>query len=57
VEKRWISVKTCAGILGLHVKSVYSLIARGEIPAGKIGRSVRIDLQALEKKLEGRSIK
>jgi len=52
VEKRWISVRACANIFGLHVKTIYDLIAQHEIPAGKIGGSVRVDLQALERQLE-----
>lgn len=50
--KRWISVKECAAYLSLHLKSVYVLIGRGEIPAARVGRSVRVDLKRLEEKME-----
>ena len=51
MERRWISPKECAEYLGLHLKSIYRLLDRGEIRAGKIGRSIRIDLNALNEKL------
>jgi excisionase family DNA binding protein len=52
MEKRWISPKQAAEFLSLHQKTIYSLISRGEIPAAKIGGSVRVDLRALEAKME-----
>lgn len=51
IERRWISPKECALYLSIHVKTVYSQIARGEIPASKIGGSVRIDRKRLDKKM------
>jgi len=55
LEKRWISVRECSSYLGLHPKSVYRLIDKGEIPAGRVGHSVRIDLRKLEEILETRN--
>ncbi|MFC2169960.1 helix-turn-helix domain-containing protein [Acidobacteriota bacterium] len=52
MQRRWISVKECAEYLGLHLKSVYSLISRGEIPAARIGGSVRVDLKKLDSHME-----
>lgn len=36
------------------MKSVYRLIGKGEIPASKIGGSVRVDLRKLEELMESR---
>jgi len=51
-ERRWISPKECSLYLNLHLKSIYRLISQYEIPAVKIGGSVRVDLKALNEKLE-----
>jgi len=50
--RRWISVAACAEALGLHPMSVRKMIARGTIPAAKVGGAVRIDFKAVEKNLE-----
>jgi excisionase family DNA binding protein len=50
--RRYISVRECAEFLSLHLKTVYSLIARGKIPAVRVGRAVRVDLRRLEAQLE-----
>ena len=52
--RRWLSVREGAAYLGLNLKTGYSLIQRREIPAAKIGGSVRIDKKALEAQLERR---
>lgn len=49
---RWISVNECAELLSLHPLSVRKFIARGKIPAVRIGRTVRVDLRTLETQLE-----
>lgn len=54
-QRRWISARECASYLSLHLISVYRLIDKGLIPATRIGRNVRIDLKALEEKLERES--
>lgn len=54
MEKRWISVRECSSYLGLHGKSVYRLIDKGEIPASRVGGSVRVDLKKLEAIMEER---
>jgi len=51
-KRRWISVNECAELLSLHPMSVRKIIARGKIPAVRIGRTVRVDLRALEAQLE-----
>ena len=50
--RRWISCKECAEVLGLNVQTVYQKFYRHEIPGARIGRTVRIDLKALETQLE-----
>ena len=56
MERRWISPKECASYLSIHLKTVYVQIARGEIPATKIGGSVRVDKKKLDERLEKREI-
>lgn len=53
MERRWITVKECSLYLGLHLKSVYEKISRGEIPAARLGRVLRVDLRRLEVMMEG----
>jgi excisionase family DNA binding protein len=55
MEKRWISPRECAEYLSLHLKSIYRKIDCGEIPAARVGRSVRVDLRALEAKMLGQA--
>lgn len=51
--RRWISPLECSEYLGIHKKSVYSMIADGRIPAAHVGRLVRVDLRLLESQLDG----
>lgn len=50
--RRWITIAEAADYLAISKKSAYELAARGEIPSAKIGRSRRVDLKALEAKLQ-----
>ncbi|MGA2363524.1 MAG: helix-turn-helix domain-containing protein [Candidatus Aminicenantales bacterium] len=50
--RRWISPSACAEFLGLSVSGVRKKINRSEIPAVHLGRTVRVDLRALETQLE-----
>jgi len=52
MEKRWISIRECSTYLSLHKQSVYRLISQGKIPAGRIGRNIRIDKIKLNQQLE-----
>lgn len=52
MERRWITVNECAELLSLHPMSVRKIIARGTIPAVRIGRTVRVDLRTIETQLE-----
>ena len=54
MERRWISVRECSSYLGLHEKSIYRLVDRGQIPAARVGRSVRIDLRKLNEQMENK---
>ena len=54
MNRRWVSVHECSEYLGIHPKSVYRLIDKAEIPASRIGGSVRVDLRELERVLEER---
>lgn len=54
-----LSVREAAGHLGIGRNRVYELIARGELPHLKIGRTIRIPSQPLAEwisaRTEGRS--
>lgn len=52
--RRWITPKECAEYLSLNVQTVYQKFYRHEIPGARIGRTVRIDLKALEAMLEAK---
>lgn len=51
-NRRWITPRETAEYLDCHLMTVYAWIDSGRIPAVRIGRSVRIDLRALEADLE-----
>jgi excisionase family DNA binding protein len=50
-----VTVKEAAGILGRNTKTIYDAIARGEIPAIRIGHLVLIPRPAFERLLRGGS--
>ena len=52
IARRWISPKDASSYLGLHIQTIYSLFYRGLIPGARVGRTVRIDLKALDAALE-----
>jgi len=52
MEKRWISIRTCSEYLGIHPVTCRRLVDLGKIKAAKVGGSIRVDLQALEKQME-----
>ena len=51
-QRRWISPRECATYLSLHLQTIYQLIYQGQLPVARVGRSVRVDLRALETQLE-----
>jgi excisionase family DNA binding protein len=48
VSAPFLSVNECAAMLGVEHKCVRRLIDRGELPAYRVGRLLRIDPAALE---------
>lgn len=50
--RRWLSVFETAQELSLSVAGVRKMIARGEIPAVHLGRTVRIPVDKLEAMLD-----
>jgi len=52
MERRWISIREASEYLSLHEITVRRLVDRGEIPASRIGHSVRVDLRRLQDFLE-----
>ncbi len=50
VVKEWLRVSEAADLLGLTRQRTYELIARGELPAVRIGeRSIRVNRPELER--------
>jgi len=52
LERRWLTVKEAGQYLNLSPKTISDFCLRGLIPSIKLGHSRRIDLKALEAKLE-----
>ena len=50
--RRWISPREAAGLLGVHIQTLYLMASRGQIPAARLGRKVLIDRRRLEADLE-----
>ena len=48
-NRRWLSPKEFARLVGVSYKNVFSLVARGELKVRRIGRLIRIDFEAWEK--------
>jgi excisionase family DNA binding protein len=51
VERRFLSPREVSQYTGLHLMTIYSMIARGEIPSARLGRRVLIDKQLLDARL------
>lgn len=47
-RKRMISADELAAVLNLTVDSVYRLVRQGVLPAYRVGRTVRFDLDRIE---------
>jgi excisionase family DNA binding protein len=52
-ERKTLSVKEAAKVLGVGVNQAYEAIHRGEIPAVRIGKRILVPVAALEQKLAG----
>jgi len=57
VDRRWISIRETSTYLGIHEVTCRRLVDRGQIPAAKVGGSIRVDLKALEKQMETQQIR
>jgi excisionase family DNA binding protein len=53
VEKQLLTPQEAADLLGLSLQAFYQRIHRGQIPIIRIGRSLRVDPEELERWLEG----
>lgn len=47
-----LSVRQVADVLSVHINTVKRLIARGELPASKVGRALRVDKVDLKQYLD-----
>lgn len=52
-QHEWLKVPEVAELLRVARSRAYELVADGEIPAVKIGRSVRVSRKELDRWLEG----
>ncbi len=52
-QHEWLKVPEVAKLLRVARSRAYELVADGEIPAVKIGRSVRVSRKELDRWLEG----
>lgn len=46
--RQYVSLEAAAGHAGVSLRTIQRLVASGELPAARFGRSVRIDLGELE---------
>jgi excisionase family DNA binding protein len=51
-RREWISLREMQQILGIGKTKAYELVAAGDIPSVRIGRSIRVSRQDLEHWLE-----
>jgi len=57
MEKQFLSPREVSEYVGLHLQTVYTMIARGEIPSARLGRKVLIDKRRLDAQLEAQTMK
>ena len=55
IERRFYTPKEISVLCSLHLQTVYSMIARGIIPAVRIGRAIRCDFKVFEEQLKGQA--
>lgn len=53
VEKIAVSPAEAAGMLGVHISTIYKLVARNELPIRKVGRASRIPVASVRALIEG----
>jgi hypothetical protein len=51
-ERRWVTVREAAALLGISERAMRGRIARGRVPVRHQGRSVLVDLVGLDQSLE-----
>jgi excisionase family DNA binding protein len=51
-ERRWVTVAECARQLGISERAVRGRADRGRLVTKRMGRSVLVDMQALDRQLE-----
>jgi excisionase family DNA binding protein len=56
VGKRLLSVREAARYLGLQVDTVYKKARLRELPAVRVGRALRFDVEALQRFIEQHTI-
>lgn len=52
VERRLMTAKDAAALLGLHPQTVYDMAASGSLPSFKIGKSRKFDLKDINNWIE-----
>ena len=52
VDKQFFTVRETASFFQVSEKTIRRLIARGELPAVRLGRSIRIDPQVIDKNIK-----
>jgi excisionase family DNA binding protein len=58
MERRWIKISEAAAMISIHPKSLYALIAKGEIPhSRRSGVGIRIHIDALDAYLREGEVK
>jgi len=55
-EKEWLTLTEVQRVLELGRTKTYELVARGEIPAVRIGRVLRVNREELDRWLEAKRI-
>jgi excisionase family DNA binding protein len=55
IEAQALSITEAAKRLGVHRETLRAAIARGEIPAGRVGRRWLVPVAAIERLLAGRA--
>jgi excisionase family DNA binding protein len=57
MERRFLSPREVAEYVGVHLQTVYAMIARGEIKSARLGRRVLVDKRRLDAQLEAAAIR
>jgi excisionase family DNA binding protein len=53
--RRWLSIREVSKLLNVHEITLYRLIARGQVPAARLGGRLFIDWKRLEEQLEAQT--